>query len=146
MATIFVFQKHIKISAFKLHQFPSKLHQKNTSKQCIKITSIFRTLKLHRRKYVEMTWKFIDIFFSTYRHNINILDSTSIRPSVSVRNPPILLILRKNFKYLCWMGSCIIVSNVFFYLQDNFLFTYHWKKQLSYIYILLIINSDPHYF
>ena len=36
MTTIFVFQKHVKISAFKLHQFPSTLHQKNTSKQFIK--------------------------------------------------------------------------------------------------------------
>ena len=35
------------------------------------------------KKYVEMTWKFVDIWSSTYRRNINV-ESTSIRRGMPV--------------------------------------------------------------
>ena len=98
----FIFQKHIKISPSKLCRFfiyqnciekvhwtnakffsPSKLRWRN----CIEINSIFCPSKLSQTKYIkttskfcfwklhlksETTWKFVDIFFSKYRHNIDI--------------------------------------------------------------------------
>ena len=36
----------------------------------------FRPSKLHRQKYVEMTWKFVEIWSWTYRRNIDV-ESTS---------------------------------------------------------------------
>ena len=39
---------------------------------------IFRPSKLRRKKYVETTWKFVEIWSSTYPRNIHV-ESTSIR-------------------------------------------------------------------
>ena len=48
----------------------SKLHRR----KCVESTAIFRTSKFHQRNYVKIKimWKFIDMFFSTYRQNIDI--------------------------------------------------------------------------
>ena len=46
-------------------------------------TRIFRTSKLHRKKYVEMTWKYVEIWPSSYRHNIDV-ESTAIRCGMPV--------------------------------------------------------------
>ena len=47
----------------------SKLYRK----RYVETTWIFRSAKLHRgRKYVGMTWKFIEIWSLTYRRNIDV--------------------------------------------------------------------------
>ena len=43
----------------------------------------FSTSKITSKKYVEMTWKFVEIWSSTYRRNIHV-ESTSIRRGVPV--------------------------------------------------------------
>ena len=76
--------------------WPSKLHQRKyvettwifrLSKlhriKYVETTRIFRTLKLHWKKDVEMTWKFVEIWCSTYWRNIQV-ESMSIRHGVAV--------------------------------------------------------------
>ena len=63
---------------------PKKVRGNNVDFLAIKITSKkvhgnnvdFRPSKLHRQKYVEMTWKFVEIWSSAYRRNIDV-ESTS---------------------------------------------------------------------
>ena len=43
----------------------------------------FSTSETTSKKYAEMTWKFVEIWSSTYRHNIHV-ESTSIRRGVPV--------------------------------------------------------------
>ena len=43
----------------------------------------FSISKITSKKYVEMTWKFVKIWFSTYQHNIHVV-STSIRRGVPI--------------------------------------------------------------
>ena len=47
----------------------------------------FLPMEVTSRKYVKMTWKFIDIFFSTHRHNID-FKLTSIRRDASGAKSP----------------------------------------------------------
>ena len=96
----------------KLHQLSIEIHEKNTSKQHrffvdrnyvkkvrrndvdflpIEITSKkvprndeeFLVIEITSKKSVKMTWKFFNVFFTTYQCNIDI-KSTSIRLGVSV--------------------------------------------------------------
>ena len=46
-----------------------------------------------------MTWKFVEIWSSTYRHNIHV-ESTSIRRGVSVGYDQIIKLSRTVFLYL----------------------------------------------
>ena len=43
----------------------------------------FSTIEITSKKFVEMTWKFIEIWSSTYQHNIHV-ESTSIQRGVPV--------------------------------------------------------------
>ena len=58
---------------------PSKLHPK----RYLETARIFRPAKLIRKKNVEMRWKFVEIFSSTYRRNIDV-ELTSIRRGMTV--------------------------------------------------------------
>ena len=54
-----------------------------TSKKNVEITWISRPAKLRRKKYVEATWKFVQICSLTYQRNIHV-ESKSIRRAVPV--------------------------------------------------------------
>ena len=69
----FAFQNLTKIWASKLHS----LIEIRSKKVC-RNDADFLPIEITLKKYLEMTWKCIDIFFSTYQHNINI-KWTSIR-------------------------------------------------------------------
>ena len=45
----------------------------------------FSTIEITSKRYVEMTWKFVEIWSSTYRHNIHV-KWTWIRRGVRVGN------------------------------------------------------------
>ena len=69
---------------------PNKIRRNDVNFSLIEITSKrvrrndvdFSPIEITSKKYVEMTWKFIHIFFSTYRRNMDI-KSTSVRRGVS---------------------------------------------------------------
>ena len=56
---------------------PVKLRRK----KYVETTWIFRSPKLHLKKYVEMAWKFVEIWSSKYRRNIDV-ELTLIRRGV----------------------------------------------------------------
>ena len=72
---------------FKLQQ---KIHRKNVNDSSIEIRSKKKhwydfdisLIEVTSKKFVEMTWIFIDIFFSTYQRNIDIKPA-SIRRGLS---------------------------------------------------------------
>ena len=59
----------------------------------------FSISEITPKKYVETTWKFVEIWSSTYRRNIHV-ESTSIRRGVPVgkRQRNLLIKLKKNAK------------------------------------------------
>ena len=48
------------------------LGQQDYTKKNLETTWIFRSAKLPSKKYAEITWKFVEIWSSTYRRNINV--------------------------------------------------------------------------
>ena len=80
-----------KVSGNNVDFLTSKITPKKTLKNNVDFSTIEITLKKGRgndseipaKQFVEMTWKFVEIWFSTYRCNIDI-ESTSIRRGVLV--------------------------------------------------------------
>ena len=83
-----VHQNDVDISLIEVT--PNKVRQSDINFSFIKITSkkVRRndvecsSIVITSKKYVEMMWQFMDIFFSTYQHNIDI-EPTLIRRGVS---------------------------------------------------------------
>ena len=73
----------IKITSKKASQKTLFFVSRNYIKQSTSKQRHFLPIEIISRKYVKITWKFINIFFLTYRRNIDI-ESTSIRHGVSV--------------------------------------------------------------
>ena len=74
----------------------------------------FSTIEITSKRYVEMTWKFVEIWSSTYRRNIHV-ESTWIRRGVPVGQQ--LLTEAVCFQFYCQSRIILLLSYLFLFLE-----------------------------
>ena len=74
----------IKITSKKVSRNTVDISTKEITLKKVRENNVdFSTIEITSKKYVETTWKFVEIWSSTYRRNIHV-NSTSIRRGVPV--------------------------------------------------------------
>ena len=117
------------VDIFRLAKLPQTKH--------VETTRIFWTIEITSKKYVEMTWKFVEIWSSTYWCNIH-AESTSIRrgmpDGMSFNYGPILLRHSSTdcvffyHRYFCIQYNCYSKNCLLLLVYNNFLLLFHAQK------------------